>query len=176
MNRNTFIFIIILAIISAIIAGVNIANRLNPLELPTPTPIASISPTPSATALMETNDRKQLLTYDNPYCGISLVFDTGVLEFREEASNSATFISMTDPNDMIVLGCQKDIPRPALAPSDIEARTIASVAATLYHDSSAKDGTKIDAIIFTHPKNKLDIYLAGYGKTFEELLTTLKIK
>ncbi len=77
--------------------------------------------------------------------------------------------------------CQKDIPRSSLPPNKIETLTIsdstgvASTEAKLYHDSSPKDGTLIDILIFTHPKNKMDVFIAGYGETFNQIIQTITL-
>lgn len=177
MHRNTFIFVIILAIFSAVVAGVNISQRLNSSRVQgaltlTPT-TAAISPSSS---IPSSTQKSSVTPYENAYCGVSLSFDASILQLREEASNAAMFLNAAHPENTVILGCGKDIPRPALPESSIEMRTVASISATIYHDSSAKDGSKIDAVIFSHPKKNLDIYIAGYGKPFEDVLKTVTVK
>jgi hypothetical protein len=182
MHRNTFVFVIFLAVLSAVIAGINISNRMHPPEIiPIPTPISQSNdasptiPTEDSSTTEPANGKKQMRTYTNDYCGVSLSYDPSILKSNEEASDSATFTNVTNPDDTILLACATEIPRPPLTQENIETVLVASLSADLYHDSSAKDGTKIDAVIFTHPKNSRDILIAGYGKMYEELLLTVTV-
>lgn len=93
----------------------------------------------------------------------------------DNASNSAIFSHPDDPQASVVVTCQTDISRPPLLPEKIEPVQIGSVAAVLYHDASTKDGTPIDKLIFRHPQNGLDVFVAGIGSTFQQIITSLKI-
>ena len=83
----------------------------------------------------------------------------------------------------LLLACQKDIPRPPLVAGKIESIKIASSSANpvgypakRYHDSSQKDGSPIDTLIFAHPKNKMDVFIATVGFPLDEILSTLSIE
>lgn len=162
MHRNTYLLVIVLAVFAALLVGVNIGKRLQK-QLPAP-PVPT--PTPSIT----------IQTYVDTYCGFSLSYpsDYTVLE---NASGSAILNNPADKMQSITMTCQKAIPRPALTADKIESFPIpeGSISATLYHDSSAKDGTPIDALIFRHPTNGMDCFIAGYGSAFDAAIKTLHI-
>lgn len=167
MPRNTFLVVIALAVLAALVVGVNIGKRLSnapsaPPSVTTPT----LSPTPTPI---------QPVTYTSNTCGVS--FDYPADFIKQEASESAGAL-ITDPKDpktMIVVACQKNIPRVPLPPERIETIRIASISAKLYHDRSLKDGTPIDKLIFYNPKTKLDVFLAGLGPVFDAAVASLKI-
>ena len=167
MPRNTFLVVIILAVVAALVVGVNVGKRLatapaspsvpaTPTLSPTPTPIPPV-------------------TYISKACGVS--FDYPPDYIKQEASGSAgvIFLDPKDSKTMIVLTCQKDIPRVPLPPEKIETMQIASISAKLYHDTSAKDGTPIDKLIFYNSKVKMDVFLAGLGTAFDAAVASLKL-
>ncbi len=166
MPRNTFLVVSFLAIVAALVLGVNIGKRLtNP---PTPTLVTTPAPSPTPTVI-------PLTTYTSKTCGVSFEYPAEFV--KQEASESAGAI-FADPNDiksMIIFACQKDIPRVPLPPEKIETMQIGSASAKLYHDASSKDGTPIDKLIFRHPKNGLDVFLAGLGPVFTRAVSSFKI-
>lgn len=151
MHRNTYLLVSVLAVIAALVIGVNMGRRVvQPQEVPLPSsPTATTRPSPRS--------------YRNEFCKVTFDYRDG-LTLLENASGSAAF---TGPSaeDGILLTCQKDIPRPA---GEGEAVRIGTVAATLYHDS-------VDTLIFRHPGTKLDVLLAGTRETLKNILATLKI-
>lgn len=168
MHRNTYILVSVLAVIAALVVGVNFGKKITPQNPePTPTPLVSVAPTPS------------LIPFVDVACGFSLTYpDTFTL--IDSASGSAILRNSVDQSQSIVMTCQEDIPRPALISENIESLTLttetgASVSAKLYHDQSQKDGTPIDALIFTHPSTKLDVFIAGYGEAFNSILQTVTV-
>ena len=69
----------------------------------------------------------------------------------------------------LLMACQKDIPVPACR-RKIDSINIASSSANpigypakRYHDKFTKDGSPIDTLIFAHPKNKMDVFIATVG-------------
>lgn len=164
MPRNTFILVLILAILVAIIVAAKATGfTYSPTALvPTPTP-GSIEPT-------DIPD----LTYSSADCGISFEYPASFTKI-DNPQGGAIFSAGADSNETIAVTCQKQIPRPPLPLDKIETMPIGTVSAKLYHDGSAKDGTPIDKIIFTHPRTKLDVYIAGIGKEFQKVLSTLKV-
>lgn len=166
MPRNTILVITVLAVFAALVVGVNIGKRLSNPPNPTPTITPTLTPTPTPVPP---------ITYVSKTCGISLDYPPNFI--KQEASDAAGVI-FTDPNDaktMIVLACQKDIPRSPLPPDKIETIQIASVSAKLYHDQSMKDGSPIDKLIFSLPKKGIDVLVAGLGPTFQAAISSLKI-
>lgn len=170
MHRNTYLLVSSLAVIAALLVGVNIGRQFSPTE--TSQTQTSSTPSPSSTALLEatTSVTKQ---YRNAFCKVAFDYPSS-FTVLESASGSAAF---TGPaaSDGILLTCQKDIPRPAIAQENIEDIRIGSVAAKLYRTQSEKDGTSIDSLIFRHPATRLDVFLAGTGEVFQNLLKTLTV-
>jgi hypothetical protein len=168
MHRNTYLLVIILAIFAALLVGVNIGKGLQKQTVSVPIPTPSPTPTPTIT----------IQTYSDMYCGFSLTYPSN-FTVLENASGSAIFNNPADKTQSITLTCQKAIPRPTLSPDNIETFTIpvtsgASVSAKLYHESSS-EGTPIDAVIFRHPTNGMDSFIAGYGSAFDAAIKTLQI-
>lgn len=156
MHRNTYLLVVFLAVFAALVVGVNIGKRIAaPIQT---TPTTTQSPTPT------------VLQYSG--CGIMLQYPT-TLTLMDSASGSALLVDKTNTDQSVVVTCQKDIPRPALTTDNIETFVIASVSAKLYHDASAKDGTPIDELIFSHPKTGLDVFVAGYGETFNSVIASI---
>ena len=161
MHRNTYLLVVFLAVFAALVVGVNLGKRLQP------TPLAPTSaPTATPTAV------DSLLQYSG--CGISLQYPT-TLTLMDSASGSALFVDKANTDQSVVVTCQKDIPRPALTTDNIETIVISSVSAKLYHDASPKDGSAIDELIFRHPKTGLDVFIAGFGETFNSIIKTVKL-
>lgn len=171
MHRNTYVVVSILAVLAALVVGVNAGRKM----IPTPT---SPTPTPALTPA-ETPTSAPTTPYVNAICGFSLNYPND-FTLLENASGSAIIRNTKDQTQVILLACQKDIPRPAIAADQIETRNLvtatgASVSAKLYHDKSSKDGTPIDALIFAHPTKKTDVFIAGYGAAFNDLLKTILV-
>lgn len=169
MHRNTYLLLIFLAILAAVVTGVNLTRGPDvPVittapKLPTPTPEPS-KPT----------------EYVLPVCGISFPVPVDHTAL-EGPGNNVVFTSNTG-GDSVLVTCQKNIPKPALPKDkteeltfDIPGDTPATISATLYHDTEAKNGTAIEKLIFTHPVNKLDIFISGTGESFQNLIRALSI-
>lgn len=172
MHRNTYLLITLLAVVAALVVGVNLGSRVATLNQPRQVPTTAASPKP--------NPAQTTKQYTNAICGVSFLYPDG-LTALEDASGSAIFINATDNKQAVAVTCQKDIPRPPLPPEKIESRILtnalgtATVAASLYHDASAKDGTPVDSLIFRHPTIGLDVYIAGFGSAYNELIATIKL-
>lgn len=165
MHRNTYLLILLLTILACLVVGVNLGKKIaktpDTLE---PTPIISTIPTVIPTP--------KITLYTNSYCGVTISYpDTYTLS---ESSNAGVSFTTQSGND-VALTCQKDIPRPALPTEKVQTLSVASISAKLYHDASPKDGTPIDIIIFRHPTNGMDIYLAGLGKDLTDFASTISI-
>ena len=162
MHKNTFVLVLFLAIVAALLVGVNIGRKFQPtaeITLPTPTP-ASASNAAIATTFTSIN------------CGISLTLPPETTA-TNVATNSAQFVSAD--SSAVVFGCEKEIPKNALPAEKIETIQIASISAKLYHTTSPKDGTLFDALIFRNPETSMDIYLAGLGSTFSAIIKSITI-
>jgi hypothetical protein len=170
MHRNTYLLVTVLAVFAALVVGVNIGKTLKPtVETP-----AALSPTPTPPRTTEP------MVYTNTSCGFALTFPS-TLTLMDSATRSALLIHESDTEQSVALACQADIPRPPLTGDKIETLTLyneaktASVTARLYHDASANDGTPIDQLIFTHPTTSMDVFIAGFGETFDQLIKTIKL-
>ena len=194
MLKNTYYLILFLSVMAALVIGLNVGkkiekqnlNNIQPTQIQTditltPTAIDNnpLPSSPSSTKKNTASPSGVLLKngiYTSVSCQVSFsVPDTIVVEESTTDAKGAVFTNKTNPDDMVVLTCQKDIPRPPLTAENIEDKLIGAVQAKLYHDASQKDGTKVDALMFTHPKTKLDVFLGGYGTVFNTLIQTLKI-
>jgi hypothetical protein len=168
MHRNTLLLVSILAVCAALLIGVNI-GKLMTKQAPSAPPTQTPTPTPG----------QSMQTYRDMYCGFSLTYPAS-FTILENASGSAILHNTADKTQSLTVTCQTAIPRPAIPADKIETLTIptvsgASIAATLYHNSSARDGTPIDEVIFKHPTNGMDAFVAGYGATFNAAIKTLQI-
>jgi hypothetical protein len=173
MQRNTLLLVAILAIIAALVIGIQIGRKTATAEL-TPTPTASPAP------LKPDQQPAAMQTYLNANCGISLRYP-GTLQEVESTTSGTILADQQTPASSVLIICQEDIPRVPLPPDKIETIKLtsvtgdASVSAKLYHDASAKDGTPIDKLIFTNPKTKLDVFIGGFGETFNQVIKTVKL-
>lgn len=181
MHRNTVFFIIILTVLASLLVGINMGKRISggePIvtQLPIPSSQPKIiytSPTPIAT------NSAQTVTYAFTDCGISFSYqnDFTLTESSQGAQLTRPIAktSTTKEPETINLACSGQIPRPPLARDRIDTATVAGLTVNLYHDASAKDGTPLDAIIFTHPKNGLDVAILGFGEAFKKLVPTIRL-
>lgn len=159
MHRNTLLLLIFLGIFAAIVTGVNIgkkpiASQTPEQKTPQPSPVSNLLSTTS--------------------CGISFLYPNTFSKVDIETGGT-TIINPEKPGESVVVVCQKDIPRIPLPKEKMEERSVGSVSATLYHDTSAKDGTPVDKLIFTHPKTQKDVFVAGIGPIFDALIQTVKL-
>ncbi len=171
MHKNTYILVSILAVLAALVVGVNLGKKLSPSAPPsaasTPKPSAVVTPTP------------KLQTFTDTTCGFSVQYGDD-FTLTDSGTGSAMLENTSDTNQSVVLACQKNIPRPALPANQMEKLTLetttgTSISGTLYHDQSLQNGSPIDALMFTHPTSKLDVFIAGYGDAFNALLKTIQV-
>lgn len=159
-----------LAVIAALLVGFNLGRSFPKQEAantqPSPTPFTS--PTPTIGYLRATA------------CGIAFQYPNSLTPI--ESSDSGTiYASTSNPDTTVLVLCQKEIPRVPLTPDKMEVRTLraatgsATVSATLYHDGSAKDGTPIDKLIFTHPKTGLDVLIGGIGPIYQQFIASITL-
>jgi len=172
LAKTTAILIIILAIIAALVTGIQIGRKVGSGSLFTssPTPdLTSQAPSPSVIA----SASAQLQTFTHKECGVQFQYDPAYQV--SQSSNSAILVNGTT-GDQVSLACAAEIPLPPLPPEKIDEATVAGQAATIYHDASAKDGTPIDVVIFDHPVKGLKVALLGFGEVFQQTLTSIKIQ
>jgi hypothetical protein len=169
MYRNTIIFIAFLAVIAALLTGINIGRRLTtsapPASLPavTPAPVVIVpsplaSPTPAP------------VNYTLPDCGVSFVYDP---QFTLQEASASAQLTQTSTGEKISVACAASIPKPPLPKEKVDDITVAAVKTKLYHDASAKDGTPVDVVVVRHPSRKLDVGFFGFGEKYNDLLKTV---
>ena len=168
MQRNTFLFLSLLAVFTALVVGVNIGRSIQ-----SPANQKNLSETPSK-SIPSPEPTLTMTTYASNTCGVSLKYPDSLT--RMEASQGGALLVDTANSAMsVAIACQKDIPRPALQNDKIETLKIGSISAELYHDTSAKDGTPVDKLIFRHPKNQMDIFISGSGQIFQSVISSVTI-
>ena len=145
MHRNTYLFISLLAIIAALLIGINLGKILTKSV-----PVASSETRPTPTTKIT------LLTYTDTFCGFSLVYPS-TFQVLENASGSAILHMQSDTAQAITLICQKNIPIPAgtSAPLSLPTTRGASISAKLYTDTTAT----VEAVLFHHPTNGMAVGL-----------------
>lgn len=162
MHKNTFLLVVILAVIAALLVGFNMGKKFNPTSEVLPTPTVAVTPT---VVQIPTS------MYKNTYCGVTLSYPRD-MTLTELATGSARF---TLGNDTVVLACQKDIPGIAITEENIETFRIGSVSATLYHTATPKDGTPIDVMMVEHPRTQMDVLVSGMGSAFTTIIRSLSL-
>ncbi len=163
MPKNTFILVVLLAIIASLLVGFNVGKKINQ------TPVAAtIERTPIASP---TPESIPVRPYTNSSCNVSLSYPQTMQV--KESTRSALFSSGTDA---VVLACQKDIPGIAISEDNKETIQIGSVSGTLYHTASPKDGTPINVFIITHPTTDMDILVSGMGNAFTTIIDSLTLQ
>lgn len=170
MHRNTFLLVAVLAVFAALVIGVNFGKRMgsNGDTQVQRVPV-SISPSPQSIPSTAPSSNEH---YTNQYCGVTFEYPS-TLKIVEGASNSAVFANTENPSESVLFTCQKDIPKPPLTLDNIESLTISSISAKLYHDVSEKDGVKVDKLIVRNPYNGFDIFLAGTGNAFTQIISSI---
>ena len=166
--------VIFLAVFAALVAGVNIRNRIDtPEQIPAEKLSDSPSPMQQSPTIKDTKDHE----YKDCAVGFSI---PDMFTLTNESSRSA-ILTRSDAKSSIMIACQKDIPRPPLPSGFIETIKLTNtdktttISAKLYHDQAPKDGEKIDALIYYNPKIKMDVFIAGYGSEFDALRSSLRL-
>ena len=170
MPKNTLLFVSFLAVIAALLVGIQIGRSMTPQPVavaPSPTPKIAVTPT--------------IFLVNGASCGVSFQYPSSMTAM-EGSGSGVILANIAKPEESIVIVCQDEIPRVALPDNKIETKKIlsatgtASVSAKLYHDASQKDGTPMDKLIFTHPKTNQDVFIGGFGTLYTQLLDTLTLE
>lgn len=170
MHRNTLLLTALLAVIAALVIGVNIGRSISETNTS-----GSPAPTPASTPLPIT-----MVPFTSTPCGVSLLYPSN-LRVMETTQSGTIFANISTPEQSVIVTCQPDIPGVPLPPEKIESLILhsasgtATVSATLYHDASPKDGTPVDKLIFTNAKKGLDVFVGGYGATFQQIVASLRL-
>lgn len=191
MAKTTLIFIFSLAIIATLLIGINIGKNLNlsSEELasstsPTLTLVPSQNPSPTIaktvtgsgfieSKIYTTKEESSTTTFTNGSCGFQFSYPGSYIHEQTQNQNSVIFVNPNNQDELIAAFCAENIPRPPVSPENIEAIILDGQPANLYHDQDQK-GNPRDEIIVRHPKNGLEIIIAGYGEVFQNVLSSFK--
>jgi hypothetical protein len=163
MHANTKLLVIGLAIIAALLIGVNIGRQVSRQPASAPIPLALLSPTQK---LLPTPTPK-MTTYTNSVCGFKVAYSERWT--IGDSSEQGTLFSEEKGSSAALIGCKPTFSRPQPPKDRIETVTIASVSGTLFH-SDATDGSPTQLFVIKHPTKNEDIYVAGDGPEFKTLL------
>ncbi|OGG06308.1 hypothetical protein A3D05_01365 [Candidatus Gottesmanbacteria bacterium RIFCSPHIGHO2_02_FULL_40_24] len=195
MPKQTLAVILALTAVAALLIGINIGKKLGVSQYlsqtaPTPAPLSDINEIPSPTVNFPTPVTESIIdeltyeqdrdiksgssSYTDKSCGFTLTYTGSYLEQNSQNGKSTIITNPDNPQETIITACQDEIPKPPLPPEKIENITLDGVLARLYHDTSSKDGSPRDEVIVTHPTLFHEIIIAGYGRTFNEAVTSFK--
>lgn len=181
MAKATILLLFSLAIIATLLFGVNIGKQVERWQkTPAPTSIKKINPTsiPKTTiptkVASESAIPKDNILYRNTTCGYEITYPKAWTK-TDFDKNSITFtIKEASKSDKIAVVCAEEIPKPPIREDLIEEIELSSVSATLYHNSSPNDGAPLDEVITKIPGKNMEIFIAGFGKNFDDLLASFK--
>ncbi|MCJ7739879.1 hypothetical protein MUP32_00995 [Candidatus Microgenomates bacterium] len=187
MVKNTALLLFFLCIVATLLIGINLGKKIGKSEVSNQQPVISnqpsvVSPTTtkkeelslSPTSMATTSATAETSTVTDQTCGFHLTFPGSYLRQKTENNQSQIFTNPDKPEEGVATACQEEIPKPPLTADKIESIILDGVAATLYHDQNAKDGTPRDEVIVKHPVKNIEIIIAGYGTIFQQALSSFK--
>ncbi len=157
MHRNTLILTIFLAILAAIVVGINVSRKPEAPQAPSSSP----SPTPA------------FQVYQDNKCGIRFHY-ANTYSAIDSTTGGAFISDNTNPKKNLAISCDKALERPKLTKDQIETTAIGTVSATLYKDTESTTSTKVKKIFFRHPTKNLDIFIAGSDGALEEIRSSIE--
>jgi hypothetical protein len=135
-----------------------------------PTPSITVAPTPVS-----------ILPYTSASCGVSLLYPSNLTPVESTTSGTA-FVDTIHPNQSVVLDCKPTIPPFAVTPDNVESVTVhsaggtATISGKIYHTTAAQDGSHVDKLVVLNAKKGVDVYLGGYGATYQQIIQSLKLQ
>lgn len=165
MPRNTFILVSLLAIVAALIVGVNTGRSFNN------TSSSGITPSPLPTGAAKPGI--PYISYRNTTCGISFSVPE---DYRtlESSGGSTLFINKENPTQSVTLLCQKPLPAASIASGSASPVTIGTVSAILSTGMSGK-GSPVESLDVTHPGKNIDIRITAPSAIFKEILKSVTL-
>ncbi|MCX8009060.1 MAG: hypothetical protein N3A54_05175, partial [Patescibacteria group bacterium] len=161
MHRNTFVFVIFLAVFAAIVAGVNIAKIYSPQKkteiLVTP------SPSPIQNNLVSSQVCDFIFSYPKTFTKIDI--ETG----------GVTLMNRQKEEDIILILCQEKALKIPEDMKEEETIEIGTVSAQIYSQQNTTQKQSKQRLTFIHPRTKKYIYISGSGQFFDEFIKTIKI-
>lgn len=160
MHRNTQILVVLLGILAATVAGINLGRPpqqpQETVQLVTPTAI----PTPTI----------QLQTFTNPNCAIAFQYTGAITKVDIESGGST--LSDLQGNALTVL-CQASLTRPREM-TNAEPYNIGTVSALLLQPDATSAAQP--RLFFRHPQTRKNISITGTPSLFAEMLTTITLE
>jgi len=182
MHKNTLVLIAVLASLASLLFGVSIGKKLerkqvsNLTNLPTSNIITPTSQFTFPTSISTSTEASQVVgisSYTDDRCGFSLTYPSSFSVTKTAGNKGVIIADVANPNSVIAATCDTKLPRPPVSENKIEETSLDGIVATLYHDQSP-DGSSRDEVIVKHPRNGLEIILAGFGPDFQNALSSFK--
>ncbi len=186
MAKGTIFFLFFLAIIAVLLFGINIGKKLEKSQvsvMPSPTnyqlqttnypttfPTLSFIPNASNSAVLINGK----YVYSNLNCGYEITYPQNWLRLDYDGRSIGLSNTSSSPSSNLAIICAPNIPKPALSADRINEYKIGTISAKLYHDASPKDGSPLDEIIAKIPDKNMEIFIAGFGPTLTEILSSFK--
>lgn len=118
----------------------------------------------------ENNNGVQEKSYNSSTYKLSFSYDPNCVVTEDQWG-----VQIACADEEITIIRQADIPRRPLMPHLIETIQVSGVSAQLYHDQDQKTGNDQDIVIFDIPNSQDDLYIAGKGKVFTQIVSSLKV-
>lgn len=164
MARNTFLLIVSLGIIAAIVVGINIGRiTLSPQTNVEITPTESLLPTPTP----------KLLIYDATTCPLRFQYSDIYTKVDLDTGGS-TFINLEDTSDKLTLICQKNLEQPKEFEDALE-YNIGSSSARLIQPVATTSGQTTGRLYINDTKTGMGIIISGSTPIFNQLLNSLQL-
>lgn len=181
MAKATLLLLTLLALIATLLFGINIGKKIEQWQqTPSPTPKKVITPPKSKASFTPTKTAspsaipKDKMVYRNTNCGYEIVYPKSWIKTEYDARSIALAESQATESSRVAIVCTTEIPKPPLPPDKIEKITLSTISATLYHDSSPLDGSPLDEVIATIPGKNMEIFIAGFGDSLQEILSSFR--
>lgn len=165
MPRNTFILVLLLALIAGIVTIVNIfAKPTLKIADTTPiTPTPSVIPTP------------MLVFYENEPCKFSFQYPDTFSPVDLEAGGGAVFISKTNEDEKLTFFCQENLPEPKEM-EGAQKYTVGTISALLKQPEASSSTETVERLYFEVPGTVNAVLLSGTPAIFRQVLTSLYLR
>lgn len=157
--------IIGLAILAAMVVGVNIGARNSPPVSNTPISPPPESPTPTPL----------LLSYSNPLCKVNFIYPDSYNKVDLDNNGGAVFAHKDSASGSLTFLCQKDLPKPKEL-DNAETIKFGSVSALILIPDATNSAQANGRLFLTHPVSKLIISISGTKEIFETVVDSLVIE
>ena len=184
MHKNTFLLVTTLVFLASLLLGINIGKKLAKKELtiselalvPTSHLLSPTSQFTFPTSLptsIESSQVSGITSYTDTQCAYSFSYPSSFISSKTETKQANIFADLDNPENYIATTCASQLPKPPLPSSKIEQIELDGIVASLYHDQNP-DGSPRDEVIVKHPRNGMEIILAGFGVDFQNALSSFR--